>query len=113
VIESQRILCAATELLSLLLLPLPVLFVMPSDDNGCTLAGGDPCNSANMPNSIGTCYDVAAPGTGYTCGCITGATWVNGACQGACVDGPHLDDAVTVTVMLRHSMPGASLCHYG
>jgi hypothetical protein len=53
-----------------------------ADDNGC--AGTvNPCTSGPGSSlSTGACFDVAAPGIGYTCSCVTGATWMNGACQG-------------------------------
>uniref|UniRef100_A0A383WA81 EGF-like domain-containing protein n=1 Tax=Tetradesmus obliquus TaxID=3088 RepID=A0A383WA81_TETOB len=33
-----------------------------------------------MLNSSGTCIDVSAPGTGYTCGCLPGFGWDGAAC---------------------------------
>eukprot|EP00879_Flechtneria_rotunda_P001495 GHRR01001651.1.p1 GENE.GHRR01001651.1~~GHRR01001651.1.p1 ORF type:complete len:2452 (+),score=566.03 GHRR01001651.1:3588-10943(+) len=47
------------------------------DTNGCA---NNPCNSINgaSPNS---CVDVPGPGTGYTCSCIAGYSWLSGTTQ--------------------------------
>jgi hypothetical protein len=50
----------------------------PADINGCI---GNTCTQD--PNSNGTCLDVPAPGTGYTCACKNGAAWSSGSCVGA------------------------------
>jgi hypothetical protein len=53
-------------------------FTASADANGCI---GNTC--AQDPNSNGTCLDMPAPGTGYTCACKNGAPWNNGRCEGA------------------------------
>lgn len=50
---------------------------MPTDVDGC--AGSNPCGE---PRDV--CTDVPAPGTGFTCGCVTGLAWDGAACV-ACV----------------------------
>jgi hypothetical protein len=49
-----------------------------ADIDGC--AG--PAYCLGLANSNGTCLDVAAPGTGYTCAGDAGYWWNGAACEG-------------------------------
>jgi hypothetical protein len=51
--------------------------VPAADTNGCQ---SEACNStANAVN--GSCADVPAPGTGYTCNCSQGYAWASSTAQ--------------------------------
>jgi hypothetical protein len=56
----------------------PFTLAVAADIEGCT---GINCLQVDT-NSNGTCFDVTAPGTGYTCGCKAGREWKNGQCAG-------------------------------
>ncbi|KAF6254998.1 hypothetical protein COO60DRAFT_257015 [Scenedesmus sp. NREL 46B-D3] len=61
------------------------------DDDGCAAASGACAadQSGNFAN--GTCIDAPAPSTGFSCGCVTGATWSDS--EEKCVD----DDGCAAT----------------
>jgi hypothetical protein len=59
------------------------LVCVPADNpdvDGCKTASGNPCS--DIPNSDGTCIDGTAPGPGFSCGCVNGFAWYDGACRG-------------------------------
>jgi hypothetical protein len=59
-----------------------LLSALQADDNGCT--GSNRC--IGKANSNEVCRDVPAPGTGYSCGCLSSSAWdaATNACA-ACV----------------------------
>jgi hypothetical protein len=67
------------------------------DTNACLATNSNPC--VTVPNNNGTCFDVAAPGIGFTCGCKGGYVWQTGACQGASTRGCN-----KLCVMICHTL---------
>jgi hypothetical protein len=51
-----------------------------ADVDGCAANGACSVSGSSLAN--GTCIDAKAPSTGFSCGCITGATWSGNACNG-------------------------------
>jgi hypothetical protein len=56
------------------------LFAHSADVDGCVANGA--CSPGGGSLANGTCIDAKAPSTGFSCGCITGATWSGNACDG-------------------------------